>query len=290
MKKSFILIIAVIALLTACKDKKQPEEVKPVKSSAERTSLQENHLLGAVKEVIDTKYMIYPAPDGTDSLVFFATSHDTYNEKGWLCGNVITDSKNDTISYTKISFDEKGHVILRELFDKEGIRREYSEYKYDKKGYRIQELTYVKDSLVREQTCTNDPQGNIEQSSVIEGKEHYYLRNTNNNNGLPVRIDWFADPSATTPYMQANLEYDNRGNVINRSVILNSRSVEYYHAQYNEKGHLLKEVYQRSVPENLVEISTTYSKHDSHGNWTYQENSRNDIHHFVIKREIIYFK
>lgn len=290
MKKSFILFIAIISLLTACnKDKKQADE-KAVKSSAERTSLQENHLLGAVKEVIDSKYMVYPAPNGTDSLVFFATSHDTYNKKGWLCGNVITDAKGDTISFTKISFDEKGHVTMRELFDNKGVRREYSEYQYDKKGFRTKELTYVNDSLIREQTCTNDPQGNVEQVAVTEGKEKYYLKNTNNNNGLPVRIDWFTNSSCTTPYMQSNLEYDTRGNVINRSVTLNNRSVEYYHAQYNEKGHLLKEVYQRSVPEHLIEVSTNYSKHDSHGNWTYQENSKNDIHHFVIKREIIYFK
>ena len=89
--------------------------------------------------------------------------------------------------------------------------------------------------------------------------------------------------------MQSTIEYDEHGNVINRNMTLNKRNVEYYHAQYNTKGHLLKELYQRSLPQQLEEISTEYSKHDKNGNWTHQESTRNGHRYYVIERKIEYY-
>ena len=181
------LMTAVCLLLGGCKDKGNVTEEKTV-PAADRTSLHENHLLGAVQSVTDTKYMVVPLSDGRDSLIFFSTKHDTYNEKGWLSGSVLTDADGDTLFVMKVTFDAKGHITLNEFFDGEGNRREYTEYQYDNKGFRVKESHYLNDSLTYEHVCTNDPNGNVEQITVNQGDDTYYMNYLNDNNGLPVRI------------------------------------------------------------------------------------------------------
>ena len=289
MRKNFIIIfIAALALMVGCKDK-QTTDTKKVASSAERNSLHENHLLGAIKSVSDTKYMVMPLEDGQDSLVCIATNHETYNQAGWLSGSYMTTAAGDTIFVTRITFDDKGHVTRSEQTDAKGEVKQYYVYQYDKNGFRTQELFYKGDTLVRKQVCENDAAGNVERITVTEGKEQYYLNHTNNPNGLPVLIEWFSPQGGNEAYMQSTIEYDEHGNVINRNMTLNKRNVEYYHAQYNTKGHLLKELYQRSLPQQLEEISTEYSKHDKNGNWTHQESTRNGHRYYVIERKIEYY-
>lgn len=282
------LTITTIILLSGCSSKSDGTDEKAV-PAANRTSLHESHLLGEVKSVTDTKYMVLPFPDGHDSLVFFSTKYDTYNPNGWLSGTVLTNAEGDTLYVMKATFDAKGHITLDEFFDSEGNRREYTEYQYDNKGYRIKERRYLNDSLAHEHICTNDPYGNPERITVNQGGDTYYMNYTNDNNGLPVRIDWVSPRMGQESYQQNTIEYDQKGNIINRSATLNGRNVEFYHAQYNDKGHLLKEIYQCSEPTRLEEVVTEYSKHDSHGNWTHQENTKNQQRHFVIERKIEYY-
>lgn len=282
------LMTAVCLLLGGCKDKGNVTEEKTV-PAADRTSLHENHLLGAVQSVTDTKYMVVPLSDGRDSLFFFSTKHDTYNEKGWLSGSVLTDAGGDTIFVMKVTFDNKGHMTRSEFFDGDGQRREHTEYEYDGKGYRVKESHYLNDSLTYEHVCKNDPAGNVEQITVNQGGDTYYMNYLNNEQGVPVRIDWISPRMGQEAYQQNSIEYDSKGNVINRTATLNGRNVEFYHAQYSEKGYLLKEIYQRSEPTRLEEIVTEYSKHDKNGNWTHQENSKNGARHYVIDRTIEYY-
>ena len=76
-KQLFLYLITMIGLLLAgCHEKGNGTDEKAV-SAADRTSLHENHLLGKVKLVTDTKYMVLPLPNGSDSLVFFSTKSDT---------------------------------------------------------------------------------------------------------------------------------------------------------------------------------------------------------------------
>ena len=288
-KQLFLYLTTVICLLfSGCQEKGNGTGEKAV-SAADRTSLHENHLLGKVKAVTDTKYMVLPFPDGRDSLVFFSTKSDTYNSNGWLSGSVLTNADGDTLYVMKVTFDAKGHITLNEFFDGEGNRKEYTEYQYDNNGFRVKESHYLNDSLTYEHVCTNDPNGNVEQVTVNQGNDTYYMNYLNDNNGLPVRIDWISPKMGQDAYQQNTIEYDQKGNIINRTATLNGRNVEFYHAQYNDQGHLLKEVYQRSEPTRLEEIVTEYSQHDSHGNWTHQENSKNQQRHFVIERKIEYY-
>ncbi len=282
------LTTAVCLLFCGCKDKGNGTDEKTV-PAADRTSLHENHLLGAVQSVTDTKYMVVPLPDGRDSLFFFSTKHDTYNQNGWLSGSVLTDTNGDTLFVMKVTFDGKGHMSRSEFFDGDGQRREHTEYEYDSKGYRVKESHYLNDSLTYEHVCTNDPFGNVEQITVNQGGDTYYMNYLNNEQGLPVRIDWISPQMGQEAYQQNSIEYDTKGNIINRTATLNGRNVEFYHAQYNDKGYLLKEIYQRSEPTRLEEIVTEYSKHDKNGNWTHQENSKNQQRHFVIERKIEYY-
>ena len=282
------LITAVCLLFCGCKDKGNGTDEKTV-AAADRTSLHENHLLGAVQSVTDTKYMVLPMPEGRDSLFFFSTKHDTYNQNGWLSSSVLTDNNGDTLFVMKVTFDGKGHMSCSEFFDGEGNRREYTEYQYDNKGFRVKESHYLNDSLTYEHVCTNDPAGNVEQITVNQGGDTYYMNYLNNELGLPVRIDWISPRMGQEAYQQNTIEYDTKGNIINRTATLNGRNVEFYHAQYNDKGYLLKEIYQRSEPTRLEEIVTEYSKHDKNGNWTHQENSKNGVRHYVIDRTIEYY-
>ena len=282
------LIITTSVLLSGCRNKGNDTDEKAV-SAANRTSLHENHLLGSVKSVTDTKYMVLPFPDGHDSLVFVSTKYDTYNQDGWLTGTVLTTAEGDTLYVMTVTFDSKGNVIRNEFFDGNGVRKEYTEYQYDNKDFRVKESHYLNDSLTFEHICTNDPSGNPERITVNQGGETYYMNYTNGNNGLPVRIDWISPKMGQEVYQQNSIEYDQKGNIINRTATLNGRNVEFYHAQYNDNGHLLKEIYQRSEPTHLEEIITQYSGHDSHGNWTHQENNKNQQRNFVIERKIEYY-
>jgi hypothetical protein len=282
------LMTAVCLLFCGCKDRNKETE-DTVVPAANRTSLHENHLLGAVQSVTDTKYMVKPLPDGRDSLLFFSTKCDTYNQAGWLNGSVLTDANGDTIFVMKVSFDAKGHMTLSEFFDAEGQRKEHTEYEYDSKGYRVKESHYLNDSLTYEHVCANDPSGNVEQITVNQGGDTYYMKYFNNDRGLPVRIEWISPRMGQETYQQNTIEYDAKGNIINRTATLNGRNVEFYHAQYNDNGHLLKEIYQRSEPTRLEEIVTEYSKHDKNGNWTHQENSKNGARNYVIDRTIEYY-
>ena len=288
-KQLFLYLIAAVCMLfCSCKDKNKVTEPKVVQV-ADRTSLHENHLLGAVQSVTDTKYMVVPLPDGRDSLLFFSTKHDTYNREGWLSGSVLTDANGDTLFVMKVTFDDKGHMTRSEFFDGNGQRREHTEYEYDGKGYRVKESHYLNDSLTYEHVCANDPAGNVEQITVSQGGETYFMKYLNNNQGLPVRIEWLSPQMGQNAYQQNTIEYDSEGNVINRTATLNGRNVEFYHAQYSDNGHLLKEIYQRSEPTRLEEIVTEYSKHDGQGNWTHQENSKKGARHYVIERTIEYY-
>ncbi|MBQ4355523.1 MAG: hypothetical protein II757_02565 [Bacteroidales bacterium] len=289
MKKQIVLTCIVLLLFSAGCHREKKSDTPAVASSAERNSLQENHLLGKVKRVTNTKYMILPLEGGRDSLVFVATNVETYNEAGWLSGNCMTNSAGDTIYTTRITFDAKGHVVRSEQCDRDGNVKQHYLYQYDENGHRTQERYYQNDSLMREQNCENDANGNVERISVTEKGEHYFINYTNNPSGLPVLIEWVSPKSDEGTYMRSSIEYDAKGNVINRSMALNGRNVEYYHAQYNSDGHLLKEVYQRSLPGQLEEVTTEYSKHDSQGNWTSQESTRNGVRQYVIERKIEYY-
>ena len=288
--KQILLYLTIVAcgLFVCCKGKDK-ETDKPVIPAAQRTSLHENHLLGEVKSVTDTKYMVLPFPDGHDSLVFFSTKYDTYTRNGDLSSSVITNTQGDTVYAMTATFDNNGRMTRSDIFDYLHGENEYTLYFYDDKGHRVKEDHYIGDSLDYEHICTNDPSGNVEQMTVRQDNDTYILNYYYGDNGLPIRIEWISPRMGNDPYQCQSLQYDNRGNVINRSATLNGRNVEYYHAQYNDNGLLIKEIGQKSLPNILEEIVTEYSQHDSHGNWTLQKNTKNNIPNYIIERKIEYY-
>ena len=290
MKRYFItLLLFAVVISISCK-KNSPQVEKDIKPATERTSLESEHLLGVVQEIVDTKFLSRPLKDGRDTLYLHSIKKQTYNRHGMLTNSLITTAEGDTVQRMQSTYNQKGKIVRSDFFGKDGKHISYVIYTHDNAGYRIKEEHYENDTLSYTEEFSNDEHGNVLLTTVSNGAEKYYIRYTNDKNGYPIKAEWYNEGISKSSYQTQLFEYDSRGNIINRQVTLaGNRSVEYYHAQYDEKGHILKDVYQGSLPNQLVEVVTKYGVRDSHGNWTHKEVYQNQQKDYLIERTIKYY-
>lgn len=287
-KYQILLLLLAVIFVTGCKKKETPSQVA-VTPAAQKNSLQSEHILGAVQETMDTKFVVRLLPDGRDTLILHSVKKQTYNRGGMLTGMVILTADGDTTQRLVSTYDQQGKLVRSDVYGKDGSLSSYVIYTNDAKGFRTKEEHFVHDTLSYAETYTNDPNGNVLVTQISNGSETYYIRYTNDENGLPLKAEWFNEGISRAAYQTQQLEYDKLGNVINRQVTIQNRNVEYYHAQFNEKGQLLKDIYQGSMPNQLVEVVSKYGVHDSHGNWTHQEVYQNQQKYYLVERTIKYY-
>lgn len=289
----FWLSVFALLLFSGCGKKSASPTDTPsqVASSAQRNSLSDEHLRGPVMRVTEKKYMAFDMEGVLDSLCFYATNQMDYTRSGWLSFCALTNDAGDTISVRKVTFDEKGNPIKNELFSAAGQCDNFSEYEVDARGFRVKETYHQGDSVVFTQNCRNDANGNVLEISVTQGSEQYTIHHTLNAAGLPVYVEWrSANAPAGEAYMSTRIEYDQRGNEINRTTFLNNRPVESNHTHFDDQGRLCKEVYHSDMPTHTLDIVSNYSDFDAQGNWTKQTTFRNGRMYYVIERKIEYYQ
>lgn len=272
-------------LLVGC-HKKEVTQTTTVVPLSLRTTAQTDNLLGQVKSTVEKKYM---AIGYLDSTVLYAIHYKFYSKEGWLVDDVILNADSDTVFHTHVSYDDKGRMKRSDMYDSTGMLREHTEYEVDAHGYRTKETYYVGDSIARVMTFKNDAYGNVLQTVV---KTAYEITMNYSYDaampGLPVRIDELGPDG--NMFMYITMDYNDRGDLVNRRAFSsNGAEAESSHAQYGDRGEILKESHQISL-KNLGKFDmSTYENHDTHGNWLKQVTTRQNVPYFTIERTIQYY-
>ena len=279
-------LLLVVVLFAACKPK-TAETVEIVPLSL-RTTAQTDNLIGKVKRIAEKKYFRIGEADS-----LFATHYKTYSPEGWLLEELIVNDANDTVSFTKVSYDQNGHMSKSVSYGRDGVLIEHSDFTVDQHGYRIKDEYYKGDSLFRQIDYKNDAYGNVLEMNVMSMKpsptniqvKYSYDASMP---GLPVRSDNIGPDG--TMFIYTTFEYNERGQIINRRTFSASGAeAESSHSQYGDQGEILKESHQLSLKQKQGKQVNTYSDFDEKGNWKKQTTEENGRIQFTLERTIEYY-
>jgi hypothetical protein len=248
-----------------------------------KNHLQKNHLFGNIKEICTTSYYQY---DSTATLKTLSSVRQYYSPDGFLLKAVTYNDNEEIVSTQKIFYHKNAKEDYWIISDANGKTTDSCQYKYDMNGFITEEKRWNADSLLLTISYKTDGAGNI-----IESK-----RNNNaftlthiiayNVHGLASKIEEFEPSGKLFKYI--TLEYDNYGDEVNRRVFKSGDNMlEYTYTQYNEKGSLIKVIYENNM--HHFRETYTYADHDTHGNWLTEKRENIDHSIYTRKRKIIYY-
>ena len=267
-------------IITSCKNKKYEITITP---DYAKNHLQKSHLFGNIKEIRTTSYYQY---DSTSTLITLSSVTQYYSPDGFLLKVITHDENGELVSTQHIFYHKNAKEDYWIISDADGKMTDSCYYEYDMNGFIAEEKRWSADSLFLITTYKTDGVGN-----VIELKRNnnvFTLTNTiiYNMHGLVSKIEEYEPSGKLFKYI--TIEYDNYGDEVNRRVFRgNGYMLEYTYTQYNEKGHLLKVIYENSMHQ--FRETYTYSNHDAQGNWLTEKRENIDHSIYTRKREIIYY-
>ena len=277
---STITISLILCTMISCKNK-APEIV--IIPDHEKNHLQKSHLFGNIKEIHTTSYY---QSDSTADLRTLSSVIQYYSPDGFLLKVVTANENEEVVSTQKIFYHKNAKEDYWIISDAHGITTDSCQYVYDMNGFIAEEKRWNGDSLFLSITYKTDGAGNI-----IESKRNnntFTLTHTiaYNAHGLASKIEEFEPSGKLFKYI--TLEYDNYGDEVNRRVCKRGGDLlEYTYTQYNDKGHLLKVIYENNTHQ--FRETYTYAPHDAHGNWLTEKRENIDHSLYMRKREIIYY-
>ena len=248
-----------------------------------KNHLQKSHLFGNIKEIHTVSYYQY---DSTSIQKTVSSVTQYYSPDGFLLKVVTSNENGEIVSTQHIFYHTNATEDYWIIADANGKTTDSCKYEYDMNGFIAEEKRWSADSLLLTTTYRTDGVGNI--TELKRNNNAFALVNTiaYNSYGLVNRIEEFEPSGKLFKYI--TIEYDNYGDEVNRRVFkANDNLLEYTYTQYNDKGHLLKIIYENNTHQ-FREIYT-YGDHDAHGNWLTEK--REIINHtlYMRKREIIYY-
>ena len=261
LKNNALLSLSIILFFLSffsCNRKSKEITIIP---DALKNHLQRAHLFGNIKSIETDSYYF----SAKDSLYHFSNkSLQYYSSDGYLTHVIHLDKNRDTVSQKKIYYlsDAKENYWEENNYRGQTITKDT--FIYDKNGHKSEEQTWFHDSLVYKIQYKTDAIG-----SIIEMKRllpHYSLTNKfyYNDFGLVERIEEY-DPNNRL-YKFFTIEYDNYGDEVNRRAYkINNEMIEYTYTQYNDKGWLLKVIFEDRL--HSLREERIYSHHDTFGNW-----------------------
>jgi hypothetical protein len=280
---SVFLLLLFITLFSGCKDRKKNEIV--IIPDAQKTHLQSAHLFGKIK-IIKTLSFNTRSKDSLDykHLVSIVLQH--FSSDGYLLNLVVLNRDNDTVRTRTIKYNDEGKELEWSEFDRPVSTKSFCKYKYDINGMISTEEYYIQDTLFYSIQYKTDGIGNI--IELNKKKNDILIKNllAYNASGLLVKNSEYDPNSKLFKYIV--YEYDNYGDEVNKKVYNNfNQMVEFTYTQYDQKGRVLKIVY-----ENLdhgLKDTQIYTKHDQNKNWNFELQISNNDTLFFRKRDITYY-
>jgi len=278
MKKIFVLILFIGCITISCKNKKHEIIITP---DYAKNHLQKSHLFGNIKEIHTTSCYQYDS-----TLMTLSSVTQYYSPDGFLLKVITHDENGELVSTQHIFYHKNAKENYWIISDAGGKTTDSCHYEYDMNGFIAKEKRWSADSLLLSITYKTDGAG-----SVIELKRNnnaFTLTQTitYNAHGLASKIEEYEPSGKLFKYI--TIEYDNYGDEVNRRVYRgNGYMLEYTYTQYNEKGHLLKVIYENNMHQ--FRETYTYSDHDTQGNWLTEKRENANQSIYIRKREIIYY-
>jgi hypothetical protein len=189
----------------------------------------------------------------------------TLNAKGWVAERV-EKSNGIQYAYSTMEYDLDGNMTVLNSYNQEKELVFRYVMSYDSVGQRIQTSIYDDLELLANRTETiYDSTGNVIRETIFNFK------------GQPVERSEFI--------------FDSRGNLVDRKFFEGNplKLVEQEIMKWNAEGYI--SFYKKPIP-NSTEVPTwTYDyEYDEKGNWTRQNQYRNDALFYIIERKITYFE
>jgi len=267
-------------MIVSCKNKKQDIVIIP---DYTKNHLQKSRLLGNIKEIRTVSYYQY---DSISTPKILSSVTQYYSPDGFLLKVVTFNEDSELVSTQRIFYHKNATENYWIIADANGKTTDSCKYEYDMNGFITKEKRWNVDSLILTTTYKTDAVGNV--MELKRNNNVFTLTNTiaYNSYGLVSRIEEFEPTGKLFKYI--TIEYDNYGDEVNRRVFRsNDNLLEYTYTQYNDKGHLLKVIYENNMHQ--FRETYTYGDHDAYGNWLMEK--RENINHaiYMRKREIIYY-
>ena len=283
MKKIFGFFLLISIITVACKPKETTIEIIP---DVQKNHLQRNHLFGQIKEITTDKYIMVNAADSLSEEKQLSTTIQKYSTDGLLTGIITLNHNKDTLFIEKIFYSKDAKVVSSKKTDQAKKIIAETTYQYDRNGFKIEEQYIENGRVYMTIHYKNDDKGNAVE--MAQKRDSITLTNKlrYNADGLITQIEEY-DPFGKL-FKYITYEYDNYGDEVNRRIFnKNNKQVEFTYTVYNQKGHLLKVLYEDLI--HRIKALTEYSGHDSKGNWTIGTYKKQDEIIYKQKRTILYY-
>lgn len=277
----FCLWISFLAV--SCKHSQQEITIIP---DIEKNHLQQNHLFGQIREIRTETFSLKDSNQKIleDKPLSVMVQH--YSSDGYLTDVVKMSPAGDTLSVEKLHYSADGKVQERDGFwGNDTLASDRTVYEYDHYGFKAKESFFMGDSLLWNITYKTDDKGNVVEMCV---NKHDPLRHKirYNKAGLVARMEEYEPSGKLFKYV--TIEYDNYGDEVNRRVFKsNDELIEYTYKQYDQKGRLLKTIYEDRLHDS--QDVSTYDRHDAEGNWLHVVKKTNGQPVYGSKRTIHYY-
>lgn len=292
--RSFLLVIALLMILTGCKKKPDPIVIIP---DSQKNHLQRNHVFGIVRNIETKTYYV-----DQDSLTLADTNRiaaliskrkpdfstwQRYSADGFLMHFTKFNQSKDTLLRQVYYYDWKALLRRWEEFDSTGTVVTHGKYIYDRNNFISGEQVFQGDSVVMAFTYTTDGIGNIIRTSQAYGDYTTFTETKYNANGQVEKIIEH-EPNGKV-FKTVKIEYDNYGDEVNRCVYkAGDQMLEYTYNTYSQEGKQLKTIYEDKI--HHVKETSLYSNYDEQNNWLMEVKVRNNRILSIRTRRIIYYQ